>query len=74
MDADDSIVEHIYYERGKNECKDNCTKKNMRLWQSGYDKGFSDAQEILAKKFEKMISELSDIKQVKSNSKKKLDN
>ena len=45
----------------------------MRLWQSGYDKGFSDAQEILAKKFEKMISELSDIKQVKSNSKKKLD-
>ena len=71
MDADDSIVEHIYYERGKNECKDNCTKKNMRLWQSGYDKGFSDAQEILAKKFEKMILELSDREQVSIDLKKK---
>ncbi len=42
----------------------------MQLWQNGYDKGFSDAQEILSKKFEKMILELSNREQVKSDLKK----
>ena len=61
----EEITEHIYYERGKRES--NCKEKDMQLWQNGYDKGFSDAQEILSKKFEKMILELTDLKQVKSN-------
>ncbi len=61
----EEITEHIYYERGKRES--NCKEKDMQLWQNGYDKGFSDAQEILSKKFEKMILELTELKQVKSN-------
>lgn len=65
----EEITEHIYYERGKRES--NCKEKDMQLWQNGYDKGFSDAQEILSKKFEKMILELTELKQVKSNLKKK---
>ena len=65
----EDIVEHIYYERGKG--KSNCKEKDMQLWQNGYDKGFSDAQEILSKKFEKMILELSNREQVKSDLKKK---
>lgn len=65
----EEITEHIYYERGKRQS--NCKEKDMQLWQNGYDKGFSDAQEILSKKFEKMILELTDLKQVKSNLKKK---
>ena len=65
----EEITEHIYYERGKRQS--HCQEKDMQLWQNGYDKGFSDAQEILSKKFEKMILELTDLKQVKSNLKKK---
>ena len=65
----EDIVEHIYYERGKTDS--NCKEKDMQLWQNGYDKGFSDAQEILSKKFEKMILELSNREQVKSDLKKK---
>lgn len=65
----EDIVEHIYYERGKTES--NCKEKNMQLWQNGYNKGFSDAQEILSRKFEKIILELSDREQVKNDLKKK---
>ena len=65
----EDIIEHIYYERGKRES--NCKEKNMQLWQNGYNKGFSDAQEILSKKFEKMILELLDEQQVKDYLKKK---
>lgn len=54
----EDIVEHIYYDRGKRDS--NCKEKDMQLWQNGYDQGFSDAQEILSKKFEKMIAELID--------------
>ena len=54
----DEITEHIYYERGKAEL--NRKEKKVDLWQKGYDKGFEDAQEILSKKFEKMIAELID--------------
>lgn len=54
----EGIVEHIYYDRGKRDS--NCKEKDMQLWQNGYDQGFSDAQEILSKKFEKMIAELID--------------
>lgn len=57
-EINEDIIEHIYYERGKRES--NCKEKNIQLWQNGYDKGFSDAQEILSKKFEKMIAELID--------------
>ena len=57
-EINEDIIEHIYYERGKSES--NCKEKNIQLWQNGYDKGFSDAQEILSKKFEKMIAELTD--------------
>lgn len=55
---DESIVEHIYYERGKNGSKDNRTKKDLQLWQDGYNKGFADAQEKLAKLFDKKLSEV----------------
>jgi hypothetical protein len=55
---DESIVEHIYYERGKSDSKDNSTKKKLQLWQDGYDKGFADAQEKLAKLFDKKLSEI----------------
>ena len=65
----EDIVEHIYYERGKTES--NCKEKDMQLWQNGYNKGFSDAQEILSRKFEKIILELSDREQVKNDLKKK---
>lgn len=65
----EDIIEHIYYERGKRES--NCKEKNMQLWQNGYNKGFSDAQEILSKKFEKMILELLDEQQVNDYLKKK---
>jgi len=58
MNMDESIVEHIYYERGKNDSKNNCTKKDLQLWQDGYDKGFADAQEKLAKLFDKKLSEV----------------
>tara|TARA_Y100000589_G_C26984577_1_gene560038 strand:+ start:324 stop:539 length:216 start_codon:yes stop_codon:yes gene_type:complete len=68
-EINDEIIEHIYYERGKEEL--NCKNKDMQLWQNGYDQGFSDAQEILSKKFEKMILELSNREQVKSDLKKK---
>ena len=54
----EDIVEHIYYDRGKRDS--NCKEKDMQLWHNGYDQGFSDAQEILSKKFEKMIAELID--------------
>lgn len=65
----EDIIEHIYYERGKTES--NCKEKDMQLWQNGYNKGFSDAQEILSRKFEKIILELSDREQVKNDLKKK---
>ena len=65
----EDIVEHIYYERGKTES--NCKEKDMQLRQNGYNKGFSDAQEILSRKFEKIILELSDREQVKNDLKKK---
>ena len=65
----EEITEHIYYERGKRES--NCKEKDMQLWQNGYNKGFSDAQEILSRKFEKIILELSDREQVKNDLKKK---
>jgi len=63
----EDIIEHIYYERGKRDSK----VLDMQLWQNGYDKGFSDAQEILSKKFEKIILELSDREQVSEDLKKK---
>lgn len=58
---DETITEHIYYERGKEESsKLNRTKKDVKLWQDGYDKGFADAQEKLAKLFDKKLSEILD--------------
>ncbi len=58
---DESITEHIYYERGKEEPpKLNHTKKDVELWQNGYNKGFADAQEKLAKLFDKKLSEILD--------------
>lgn len=58
---DETITEHIYYERGKEESsKLNRTKKDIKLWQDGYDKGFADAQEKLAKLFDKKLSEILD--------------
>jgi hypothetical protein len=65
----EDIIEHIYYERGKSES--NCKEKDLQLWQNGYDKGFSDAQEILSVKFEKLISELSAEQKLKDDKKKK---
>jgi len=56
---DETITEHIYYERGKEESsKLNRTKKDVELWQDGYNKGFADAQEKLAKLFDKKLSEI----------------
>ena len=56
---DETIIEHIYYERGKDSpSKLNRTKKDVELWQDGYNKGFSDAQEKLAKLFDKKLSEI----------------
>lgn len=58
---DETITEHIYYERGKEESsKLNHTKKDVELWQDGYNKGFADAQEKLAKLFDKKLSEILD--------------
>jgi len=58
---DETITEHIYYERGKEESsKLNRTKKDVELWQDGYNKGFADAQEKLAKLFDKKLSEILD--------------
>lgn len=58
---DETIIEHIYYERGKEESsKLNRTKKDVELWQDGYNKGFADAQEKLAKLFDKKLSEILD--------------
>ncbi len=65
----EQIIEHIYHERGKTES--NCKEKNMQLWQNGYNKGFSDAQEILSRKFEKIILELPNREQVTHDLKKK---
>jgi len=62
MNIDESIVEHIYYERGK---KDNRTKKDLQLWQDGYNKGFADAQEKLAKLFDEKLSEVLEAKELK---------
>jgi hypothetical protein len=57
----EAITEHIYYERGKEESSElNRTKKDIDLWQDGYDKGFADAQEKLAKLFDKKLSEILD--------------
>lgn len=57
----ETITEHIYYERGKEESsKLNRTKKDVDLWQDGYDKGFADAQEKLARLFDKKLSEILD--------------
>lgn len=52
---DESIVEHIYYEREKNDLKVNRTKKDLQLW---HDKGFADAHEKFAKLFDKKLSEI----------------
>ena len=64
MNIDESIVEHIYYERGKNDSKNN-SKKLLQLWQDGYNKGFADAQEKLAKLFDKKLSEVLEAKEPK---------
>jgi hypothetical protein len=34
------------------------TKKDLQLWQDGYDKGFADAHEKFAKLFDKKLSEI----------------
>ena len=60
-EMDEAITEHIYYERGQEEsARLNRTKKDVELWQDGYDKGFADAQEKLAKLFDKKLSEILD--------------